>query len=739
MSDRVSAGIDFSLKGAAEAARDLKELNSQLDRVQGKTDAITRADSAAAKKRVQEQEKAVQKIKQQAETLSNVAQMLPGPVGQVVQMGAQLQRLGGNLKSSMGEIAVAGPVAAIAVTALGAAFTAFTAQVADSTRALNAAMTGQITANRILTQGTTEDARKAIEAAQNERKAAEMNMATAQKVIDQLGGMDAAMRDMALPVGLGQAAADAVEMYNRSKAAIVEQTAVVGTLTEALNKNAFAAADAAAAAQKEYDARNTETKARLQATIDEAKVYLQAENMTMEAARAQRDEMQAELNAINDWLAVNASDPTLGKLVSETTARQKELTASLTLYDQKLIPTIKTNELAAARIKDLNKNLQGLADVTTQLGDVYKDRAKALEDQRRSDAREAQEAALQGQIDAARERESVKDDAAEIAKIKADAAASEQALTQSFMNDSLKALKDFQTNESRMQQDYDLARRREMEDLYNDLMGFASQRDVAGFIARQRAGNLSLARGAESYSIGAGRRAEDFAAAQEERARAFEEQLAQERQNAADELAAKREAGKKIVLESEQLEKQLSDLKAKWAAEDRARERKAAEAEYNQQVNDLLARQRLYSKSLEGVWKQPIAQVEQFAKSAKAWWDWLIGGTKSAAPSPSKGGGRYSVVANATGGIYDTPTLGMLGERPGYSDVVIPVSQSEGIEAAINRVTGSAGGRGVVYNDNRSFTVGDVASKADILDVLKQDRVEMFAGLEMAVRGASGV
>jgi hypothetical protein len=367
---------------------------------------------------------------------------------------------------------------------------------------------------------------------------------------------------------------------------------------------------------------------------------------------------------------------------------------------------------------------------------LMRDRAKVLEDQRRSDERTAQEEALQKQISAAREKEATISQVDEIASIKAAAAQRETELASSYMTDALKALKIFQTNEARMTQDYNLAREREMEDLYNDLTGLASQRDVAGFIARQRAGNLSLARGAQDFGIGAGRRAEDFAAQEAERTQSFEAQLAQERQNAADELAVKKEAGKAVVSQTAQLEKQLSDLKAQWAKEDQARERAAATADYNARITELLRTQQAYASTLGKVYAAPIAQVQQFAKTAKAWWDWLIGGVS--APAATKGGGA-KVKANATGGIYDTPTLGLLGERPGYSDVVIPVSNSEGIEKAVNRVMGGSAGRGgIVYNDNRSFTVGDIASRKDIDAALEADRREMFEGLKMAVCGASG-
>lgn len=73
-------------------------------------------------------------------------------------------------------------------------------------------------------------------------------------------------------------------------------------------------------------------------------------------------------------------------------------------------------------------------------------------------------------------------------------------------------------------------------------------------------------------------------------------------------------------------------------------------------------------------------------------------------------------VAFATGGIVNSPTLGLLGERRGFNEAIIPFRPSEGIRPALQRAGMATGGNSLTIN----AVVGENASVSEVKNLINQ-------------------
>lgn len=136
-----------------------------------------------------------------------------------------------------------------------------------------------------------------------------------------------------------------------------------------------------------------------------------------------------------------------------------------------------------------------------------------------------------------------------------------------FMEASQKNTRDYQREEEKSQKEANKQRVRTLEDLNRDLTSLAAARDVAGFVERQRQGQLDLKR-----------QQEDADDAAKERYQAFQDQQAETRKNYDNQLRDLETQHDKTIRENRQAyNEELDQLRTKHDQEQREIDRAFAE------------------------------------------------------------------------------------------------------------------------------------------------------------------
>lgn len=346
--------------------------------------------------------------------------------------------------------------------------------------------------------------------------------------------------------------------------------------------------------------------------------------------------------------------------------------------------------LRAAGDRFRMESVKELFQVNQQLIATEQQYKAVLEERAQVEARQAVVEGFNARIDAARKREAADRTAARIADMRAEAVKREKSLTDSYFKESIKATEDYHREELRLDEDYNLERQRMTADLIADLKDLAAGRDVAGFVSRQRRGETDLSRAAQDFGIDASRRAQDFARAQAERRAAFESQIAEERMAAQERLRVEQEGNKARVLESERLARQLSDLQARWAAEDARRARALEDQSYQAQINALRYRQSQLAPIFQSMMRPAELALTNFANFARS----VLGGLL--APRQTGNIPRF-----ASGSMY-VPQTGLALIHEG--EIVIP-------KRTADRVRGGSGFGGITIQIG---AVGEVVTPSQL-------------------------
>lgn len=401
---------------------------------------------------------------------------------------------------------------------------------------------------------------------------------------------------------------------------------------------------------------------------------------------------------------------------------------------------------AAAKAADL------FAQDTLKLRDLDTARAKQLADQARDASRNRQVSALEDRINAAKAVEAEQERGKKVIALREkagqdelDAAAKNadeiKKTNADFLAESMKAQLTFQTEQLRAEEDYGTQRKRQLRDLTASLSELAARGDVSGFISTQRSGVNSLQDNAEDQSTAARRRTEDFQRENDERTKqrdqrlqeiqqSFAAETAQRQQNLQQQLAQEAEAGKARILQSAVLEKQLSELREQFAAEDAARTLADQKANYEAQRQALLDHQKEQAEIIRKGTQPVIDAAGRLVKTVGDELNRAIANLKAGqqmARTGVSGGSKMHDV----GALYTQPTtlLSSFAEKPGMGDAVIPFRQSEGLMPALDRIMQRYGGsQGSSAPVNVYVTTGSVASQQDLADV----KSAVIAGVNMA-------
>lgn len=650
------------------------------------------------------------------------AGLVGGGAGQLLGVINDIEGLVG----SLGKISLPAIAAAGAIGAMAAVFATVQESASQAAAAAAGAVKGVQSAQDLIVKGTSEQARQAIEAAEMQIRSLEKQRQVAQSAIDQFGREAGAVGSVLKVFGaLGTDQIKALEdQIKQTNASIAGQIAQIATLTDALDSGTFAEKDAAEAKKKTEEATKSAVEAeralteeRLRADIAgvSRRTAMNREALALEESgsvsqiQARIQDIARERELLGDQIAQLNKLPkseTVSKEIERLRNEMLLLGATATKLSDQVLAAARAREAEAAALQKAESNrqiaikaLDDYQNTLSSMAQLQAERTKALEDEKRALARAGIESGLERDIEDARERQRIRD-------VERDYQDQANKANIDYLNQQRKAQGDYQRDSLRSEEDFGRTRARLIEDLNTDLLDLVSTRDVAGFIRRQRQGTTDLNRGAEDFGVDSRRRMEDFNRQRAEETAAREAQLADMRKQF--------EASRVMqVTEADRLQKQLTDLRARWAEDDRVRLHNEREKSYQDQLNQL----RRFAQQAVSTFAQMVSAVQL--------------------RPTTRGGSAFGPVltANAEGGIYNQPTMGLLGEKPGWMDFVLPVRQGEGINKALERVGGRlpGGGREIIYHDARQIVIGDVASRNDVERALAADRREMLAGLKAAV------
>jgi hypothetical protein len=663
----------------------------------------------------------------------------------------------GTLAASLGAIGVAAGAAGLAI----ANFTKTLEQQADRFKAIQQTLTTSAGFTATATRSQIEAELIALQAQQKQiegqRAAVQRQIAQINQAADEVARnnpLNPVIR-LAAEAARGQFLGDLNKQLESLATAAQQNALAQDRLRQSLDDGTVAANNAA---RLEQVLRETRLAQNVQAERTTVQLY-------QDLAKAQREggakAIQARIDSLRDEeRAIKAGLERLNRiptgqlredeiqLIAQFTSRLAEIQQVIANTERDILPAAQARDreievmerqrrvqeaLARQRERDLQQAIQ-IAGQLKQLDAAFQEKQRLKAEESAIQARRDSEAAeFQARIERAKEAERAAAVQARIADIERDTTRritdsrakfaqeslkaaqrfNEQRakLERDFMRSELEALNKFRLSEARRTEDYYRDRNRRLEDLQSQLTELAAEGDVAGFIAAQRAGERDLRRAAEDFDVTGRRASEDFLREREEARRAFEERLADLRNNYAQERAERQRALQeqiadiqranqeriaqeldslvKRISESQRIEQEFAARRLQWQAEDQARRERLEREGYERQRAALIEQQNRLAPVVRQAFR-PIEQgLIQVAQTAQRVFSLLSGGRPTI-------GGR--IVANATGGIYTSPTIGLLGERRGFGDIVLPFKQSEGIENALNRFSAKASNKTVVVN-----------------------------------------
>lgn len=428
--------------------------------------------------------------------------------------------------------------------------------------------------------------------------------------------------------------------------------------------------------------------------------------------------------------------------------------------------TLQQLEAAQSRVEALDAQRATMIEARAQQ-DVFASQTSALENKFANEDQAEQNRELYSELDSIASDGAAKLVAIEtelsdlrieqsqaIAAIEAKGAQKVDKIQQDFFKKTTGDYKKFAAETQKLEETNKRARLKLIQDITDQLDDASRDNNVLAFLEAQRNGQKALKEQAETDTIEAKQRVADFNASQEEARVAQQERLAETVAAIAEEkaqaLAAYAEKQAALIASKEA--ERVAIAQAQAAAIARYTETEAQEA---QQADRQRQREELRDQQQETLFQQQLAQIEQKKQAELAAVN-AIGSvlttlaskaaalnaqaqqiasqsavkaaqsnssTNTNAPfSGATAGSMFSfstanykkvgggVGAFAKGGIIDRPTLALMGERG--REAVVPMRQSEGLPAALNRhgMGGASGGQPINITVPVNMTVGDVAS-----------------------------
>jgi hypothetical protein len=698
-------------------------------------------------------------------TLADAGRILTS-VNNIRALGEQVQDLGLKARG----VITAGGLSVVALAAMTAAIDSFTQQTQKAASQLSGAITGATDAIRIVATGTREDVQKAIDDARQNLAILQQQRDVNQRVIDQWArsfGIAAGAIEALVPAaGPIREARDAVTEFDKQ---IAQNETSITVLTDALDANATAAQDAAAATRRlneQYisDAEKgiaafVEQQRRIRTwTTDQTAARIQEIDDEIAVTRASWSDLRLQLAAGSEEAeaARVAFENRIASLVREKRSLEELVAPAARAREAAESAKKAEEELAATR----EKLVADLARTTEQLANAESAERKRQADVARQAERDSIVKGFEARIDAAQAAEDAAEQERDLADARVEATAALADLDAEYMADSIKALQDYLLEAARLQEDHYTAIRRMGEDLVTDLTDLAAQRDVAGFVRRRRQGETDISRASEDFGTDARRRAEDFARANAERQAQYAQERAERQRQAQERIAQIRAEGQAIQTESERLQEELAALRARWADEDRQRENDERARAAAEQIAALRAHQGQVVRELAGSYNTQYQQVKTFAQGVANLWNQMIQQAKNqqltmaastiaaqvaqavqTANQVASNIGRALTGSRAVTVPMAVGSYGGGGRRYHSGVSYVPedgwayLQRGEEVRSAAAARSGGGRNAQITFVDQRTIQVGDIASRRMVEDAIAKDRGEMLAGLQMAVWG----
>lgn len=227
---------------------------------------------------------------------------------------------------------------------------------------------------------------------------------------------------------------------------------------------------------------------------------------------------------------------------------------------------------------------QALLNTEAQLAALEADRAKMLERRGQEEAlaasHDAQEGALQAQIDAANA-------SAEVSKIQTDAASKQVQITSKLRDDINAINADFMRSELRAIQAFNLEQKRLREDTEDQLKQAALDNDVNAFLAARDSAVKQLSRGGEDFAIEREQAKQDRDLRLAELREGAKQELDLLRTETQNQLILLQQGGEARLAQVRALEQQMVMLRERFAQEDRALQERFNQEDHNARVRAL--------------------------------------------------------------------------------------------------------------------------------------------------------
>lgn len=695
-------------------------------------------------------------LKQGFADLSQLALSSGGAIGKLAGFGsAALAPLGATAASLGAIVAVAAPFAAALAVGV-VAIKAYQNATEAGSKSLEKASTELKAYFGAVESGTRESLEKEVEGLKLKKKLADEELKLRKGAIDtafqseQKGfGGDAAARLKFALAGLDGNFRSNQERVDELKKSSTDLDSQIAALSRAMDSGQVAANDLKKkqeelnAASKQYNQERLQNEITIGQAIKDGSI--DSVKGRLEAIDTEKKVLEREIAGRKtslDHLAAAGQDTTAAnKELAELQKRLDSLTNEAGRYTPEVLKQIQAqhdlNEAAAEAQKRFEGARDALKGVTKEIADTENARAKTLkrrdEDDQIAAARDITSKDYQARIKAAQEADQLKQHNDRLGAIRKGAdqrieeltkaaiqkdnddrtnyAKTRASLDKSYMGESLKALKDYQSAEEQADSQHKTARLRILEDMYASLYDAAANNDVAAFLQNKKAGEQNLTRLDQDSSTEAEARQKAYLEQSQERDQKYAddqqaleenyaeqkairdnglaEQIAQIEAQEAEQIKVEQAQWDNRITRAQQLQDEYAAIQEQWKKEDQDRARRLDQEDYDERIKALKDNQTEQLRILGESYGGQIEIIRTFAEQAKAA---LEGNLGAGANVGNIGGsilndlaGALGIQLYAEGGVATKPTLGILGERPGWGDLVIPFPQSEGPRGGLAR------------------------------------------------------
>lgn len=491
----------------------------------------------------------------------------------------------------------------------------------------------------------------------------------------------------ALVIGIEEFSAAQAEA-DRYNAAIQESSKAYITASEQLH-NLVNVVGPAVAAREEEEAAMERQREVMQSLIDTQTNRMALDAQVRDASKQDVKQLEERIQALRDeHAALRAAADALSGVEDETGTLLPQLIAwqiemnNIAELERELtnvaIPLAMAREAEAEAMKkqeEAQRNIETIAQRTVQIEEQTVERRAAIIEQGSKQIQAAEERLAKARV-------ALQDFDTQLLDKRRD-------LDDKYMSEELDRARKFNRDQERLKQDSNRRMLELSQRLEDQLFAAELSNNVAQFIQAQQEFKRASEKETSNLDTTSQRRVEDFNAEIEKAQQVRNERIAaleKEAQTNRANLEAR------IQEEAAALEQTKQDIRDKYDAEQKAMQ---------DTLRKLVLEYDKSSQRMANTMQQAFSIMEQAGISTV---NGIIGEMRRqaamsvsvaalanvAASSSGIGGvirGGRTITAFADGALsVSKPTLGIIGERPGYSEALIPYKKSEGIESELARL-----------------------------------------------------